>query len=215
MKTKSFAVIGAIIVVIFAIALMLVEQHQGRTEKALTANAPVKVQSIPEPVKVQPISEQQVETAPIASAEVKPAAAPGEIKPSGEAVADNSKSKYTPAPVPSIGSGKPPLVDPDARLALAFVGVDPDAEDYWLAAINDPSLPANERQDLIEDLNEVGISDPKHPAPEDLPVILSRIELLETLDPMDQVNLDAMKEAYKDLANLALLASGSGGKPVN
>src|SRR5436305_8511931 len=64
---------------------------------------------------------------------------------------------------PSGAPGKEPLKDPFARIALTFVGTDPDAEDYWFAAINDPDVPANERQDLIEDLNEEGLPDPKHP----------------------------------------------------
>jgi len=102
-----------------------------------------------------------------------------------------------------------------AREALAFVGADPMAEAYWYAAINDPGLPPKERQDLIEDLNEDGLSDPKNPGPEDLPLILSRLRLIEQAGPdaMDQVNAAAFQEAYKDLVNLANLAAG-GGEPV-
>ena len=96
-----------------------------------------------------------------------------------------------------------------------MVGLDLDAELYWVASINDPTLPAAERQDLIEDLNEVGLSDPKHPTPDDLPLILSRLELIEELWPwaMDGVNDEAFDEAYKDLENLAELAQGRG-EPV-
>lgn len=105
-----------------------------------------------------------------------------------------------------------PLQDPFARIALAFVGEDPDAEDYWFAAINDLSLPANERQDLIEDLNEEGLSDPEHPTIEDLPLIFNRLALIETIGPdaADEVNAAAFDEAYKDLLNLAALAMGGG-----
>jgi hypothetical protein len=100
---------------------------------------------------------------------------------------------------------KPPVQDPDARAALSLVGADPMAEQYWAAAINDPNLPANERKDLIEDLNEDGLSDPKHPGPQDLPLIANRLRLIEELAPsaMDAVNADAFAEAYKDLQNLA------------
>ena len=107
---------------------------------------------------------------------------------------------------------KEPLHDPLARDALALVGMDATAEAYWCVAINDPQLPTHERQDLIEDLNEEGLSDPKHPGLEDLPVILSRIRLIEAAGPyaMDQVNADAFDEAYKDLINLANLAMGGG-----
>jgi hypothetical protein len=102
-----------------------------------------------------------------------------------------------------------------ARVALTFVGSDPAADEYWVAAINNPSLPAKERQNLIEDLNEDGLTDPKHPSPADLPVILNRLDLIEEYAPfsMDQVNYDAFQEAYKDLLNLADLAIG-GGVPV-
>jgi hypothetical protein len=82
-------------------------------------------------------------------------------------------------------------------------------------AINDPTLPPNERQDLIEDLNEDGLSDPKHPTTDDLPLIFNRLLIIETVGPdaMDSVNANAFGEAYKDLVNLANLAMG-GGEPV-
>ena len=100
---------------------------------------------------------------------------------------------------------KEPIQDPAARSALSLVGSDPEAEQYWMAAINDSTLPANERKDLIEDLNEYGLSDPKHPGSQDLPLILNRIQLIEQLGPsaMDAVNADAFAEAYKDLVKLA------------
>jgi hypothetical protein len=80
-----------------------------------------------------------------------------------------------------------------------------EATVYWLGAINDPSLPPDERKDLIEDLNEDGFSDPEHPSIDDLPLILTRLALLEDIspNPMDQVNEDAMAEAYKDLVAMA------------
>jgi hypothetical protein len=111
--------------------------------------------------------------------------------------------------------GEELLQDPVARVALSLVGMDPDAEDYWFAAINDLSLPAHERQDLIEDLNEEGLPDPEHPTIDDLPLIFSRLELIETIAPdaADDVNAAAFIEAYKDLLNLAQLAMG-GGEPV-
>ena len=110
---------------------------------------------------------------------------------------------------------KEALKDPTARLALAWVGTDPAAEAYWYEAINDPNLPPNERKDLIEDLNEDGLADPKHPTADDLPLIVRRLSIIETAGPaaMDQVNADAFQEAYKDLVNLANLAMG-GGEPV-
>jgi hypothetical protein len=120
------------------------------------------------------------------------------------------------AAAPPKKSPEEPLQDPVARQALALVGLDPEAEAYWFAAINDLSLPANERQDLIEDLNEEGLPDPKHPTLDDLPLILSRLALIEAVGPdaADEVNADAFDEAYKDLLNLAELAMG-GGRTVN
>ena len=80
---------------------------------------------------------------------------------------------------------------------------------YWYGAINDPNLSAHERQDLIEDLNEEGFTNPKNLTADDLPLIMSRLEIIEELAPdaMDQVNADAFVEAYKDLINMAAKAS--------
>lgn len=99
---------------------------------------------------------------------------------------------------------KPEIQDPMARVALSSVGADPEAEAYWLSAINDPNLPAEERKDLIEDLNEDGLSDPHHPGANDMPLIASRIQLIEEQAPYatDPVNIAAYQEAYKDLLNL-------------
>ena len=54
-----------------------------------------------------------------------------------------------------------------------------------------------------------GLSDPKHPGPEDLPVILNRLAIIEQLVPQaDPFMLEHLGEAYKDLNNLLA------GKPV-
>jgi hypothetical protein len=110
-------------------------------------------------------------------------------------------------------NGQQPIVyngykikDPMARVALYLVGSgDQDANAYWENAIFDPSLPSEERKDLIEDLNETGLATPKHPGPEDLPVILARLRLIEQIAPysIDQVDADAFAEAYKDLVGMA------------
>lgn len=124
----------------------------------------------------------------------------------------NPSIQNTPTNTAAARPADEPLQDPIARVALSLVGADPDAEDYWFAAINDLSLPANERQDLIEDLNEEGLSDPEHPTLEDLPLIFNRLALIETIGPdaADEVNAAAFDEAYKDLLNLAALAMGGG-----
>lgn len=93
-----------------------------------------------------------------------------------------------------------------ARSALGLVGADPQAEEIWYAAINDPNTPAKARQDLIEDLNEDGFDDPRNITEDDLPLIYSRIALIEQLGPeaMDDVNAAAFAEAYKDLVNMVM-----------
>jgi len=100
---------------------------------------------------------------------------------------------------------KETIQDPLARVALSLVGKDAEAEVIWLAAINNPDLPANERKDLIEDLNEDGFADPRRPTADDLPLIESRLKLIEDLlpDAMDETNAAALLEAYKDLIGMA------------
>jgi hypothetical protein len=98
---------------------------------------------------------------------------------------------------------KEPLHDPDARDALALVGVDSDAEGYWLDAIFDTSLPDKERDDLMEDLNEVGFADPSNVTPDDLPLIASRLQIInEVLPYADPFMTGHLLEAEKDLANM-------------
>jgi hypothetical protein len=105
------------------------------------------------------------------------------------------------------------IQDPVSRDALELVGLDPDAEMYWLGAIQNPNLPQSERQDLIDDLNEHGLPDPKHPTMEDLPLILRRLAILEAIVPTLPEGFD-WKEPYSDLVNLAEVAMG-GGKEVH
>ena len=122
------------------------------------------------------------------------------------------------APTQKVAQVKKPSTkkvfqDPVARDALKYVGFDPDAEIYWFSAIQDSSLPTSERQDLIDDLNEEGLPDPKHPTIDDLPLILSRLRILEELVPSIADSLE-WKESYEDLLNLAAVATG-GGKPIH
>jgi hypothetical protein len=128
-------------------------------------------------------------------------------------LADETKSNSTPEPVIRMNPTpeETPLKingyivqDPLARTALSFVGSDSDADAYWANAISDPTLPAEERKDLIEDLNEDGLSDPEHPGAADAPLISARIQLIEELAPyaMDEVNARAFAEAEKDLVGM-------------
>ena len=107
------------------------------------------------------------------------------------------------------GQGKKKVVvDPLAREALALVGVNPEAEKYWLDAVNDTSLPKSERQDLVDDLNEQGLPDPHHPTPDDLAMILKRLDILERIGP----NLTDLEyqEALRDLKQMGRVATGAG-----
>jgi len=100
---------------------------------------------------------------------------------------------------------KKPLQDPAAREALALVGRDEQAEQYWLGAIFNTNLPDSEREDLMEDLNEAGFPDLKKLTLSDLPLIESRLQIIERLrpetdaDPFMKKHLD---EAYKDLSKM-------------
>ncbi|HEX4265435.1 MAG TPA: hypothetical protein VH597_13950 [Verrucomicrobiae bacterium] len=111
---------------------------------------------------------------------------------------------------PNTKPPKEPLSDPEARDALALVGLDPNAEQYWLEAIYDTSLPDKEREDLMEDLNEVGFADPANVTANDLPLIVNRLKILEELKPTvnDPFMSEHLGEAYKDLANMYAKAVG-------
>lgn len=127
------------------------------------------------------------------SADVSPAPKKSAAKPVSQTAA-NAKPKPP----------KPEIQDPDAREALSLVGVDPAAEQYWISAINNDKLPADERRELIEDLNQDGFIDRKNPGLEDFQLIISRIQLIEelALSAKDQVNADAFDEAHKDLLKM-------------
>jgi hypothetical protein len=94
--------------------------------------------------------------------------------------------------------------EPFARLALNYVGADAGANEFYQKAINDMSLSRDHRRNLIEDLNQDGFPDTRNLTSRDLPLIQSRIALIEQLAPnaADPVNIAAFKEAYKDLVNM-------------
>lgn len=143
--------------------------------------------------------------APVAVVETPPqeAIAPQALEPAPQPIArSHPKAQKSTQPQPQKPP-KEPLYDPDARDALASVGLDPQAEQYWLDAIFDTNIPDKEREDLMEDLNEVGFADPDHPTADDLPLIVNRLQIIEQVapqaDPFMRIHL---AEAYKDLANM-------------
>ena len=123
-----------------------------------------------------------------------------------------------PLPKPQPANSKPPAANappphpavPFGRAALSLVGMDGEAELVWGLTINDPSVPAEARKDLIEDLNEDGFPDPKHLTADDVPLIVNRMALIEQMAPnsMDETNAAAFMEAYKDLLNMLAKVAG-------
>jgi hypothetical protein len=113
----------------------------------------------------------------------------------------NESSNEVTVSVEALGARAKDLL---ARVALETVGVDPDAEQFWLAAINDPNLPSEERHELIQSLSEAGFADAAHVTTDDLPLIASRIALIEEIAPgaLDSANAAAFQEAYRDLLNM-------------
>lgn len=198
MNTRTL-VLGILAAVMVAIGVIVVTQRKAETSSAKEpAGQPATSQPATTPVATQSESTPAVpptETPAVAAAPAAPSDAQGHrVKPADTAQAE-----------PSMKINGYEVQDPLARVALAEIGSDSVAEAYWIGAINDSSLPAEERKDLIEDLNEDGLSDPHHPSAQDMPLILRRIRLIEQLAPsaMDDVNRDALAEAYKDLVGLA------------
>jgi hypothetical protein len=195
MKTQKLLVASLAIAIGAAVAGMMVAHR--KTERAVE---PVRVSQ--SPTSPAPAVSKSTTPAEMPTVETMPEAPP----PPAVILAKPSPTRLPTrtAPPAQAGQQNQSIQDPDARVALSYVGADPDAEAYWVGAINDPNLSADERQNLIEDLNEDGLSDPQNPGPGDLPLIVNRLQLIEELAPgaMDRVNADAFAEAYKDLVNM-------------
>jgi hypothetical protein len=168
-------------------------------------------QRAPDKAPLQPTAVPVAQTPPPESAASPEETAAPTVHSVAPAPLTRQLSKTVPAPTsPNTKPPKEPLSDPEARDALALVGLDPNAEQYWLEAIYDTSLPDKEREDLMEDLNEVGFADPKNVTANDLPLIVNRLEILEELKPTinDPFMSEHLGEAYKDLANMYAKAVG-------
>ena len=198
---KIFLGIMAVVVGMFVVKLMMLkpeaihEPARVNSERTaipeitkLPAQLPVADALVPTPSPQQAVPGTNIDTGPAQVAEQKTVPVPTQAK-----------------------KPKEPLHDPDARVAMSLVGIDSEAETYWLGAIFDSSLPENEREDLMEDLNEEGLSDKKLPGPQDFPLILNRLALIEQIAPeADEFMLPHLLEAYKDLVNLARITQGEG-----
>jgi hypothetical protein len=158
--------------------------------------APLSTYEAPRPIAHAPAVPER----PAPDVTTAPSNRPPEIQPAKTGGQINVRTQQV-VVQPRVAAPPVAVTEPEARAALSLVGADPDADEIWGAAINDPKLPATARQNLIEDLNEDGLSDPQNPTVDDLPLIVSRLQLIEELAPdaMDEVNWDAFMEAYKDL----------------
>lgn len=185
------------VLIVCSAAVWLWRSQQSAPKIAAPAIQPAPVTQAPAAPPAPEMAPPQ-ENPPPAVEPVNPVAVRSKAKTSK--VAQNQPSQKPP---------KEPLHDPDARDALALVGLDQQAEQYWLQAIFDTNLPDKEREDLMEDLNEVGFADPKNLTSDDLPLILSRLQLIEQLEPtVDPFMKEHLDEAYKDLSNMYAQVAG-------
>jgi hypothetical protein len=91
--------------------------------------------------------------------------------------------------------------EPLGRAALPYVGADAQANEFYDKVINDMTLSANHRKNLIEDLNEP--PDKQKIGRSDLPWIDGRIAFIEDQrQRTDPANIPALNEAQKDLLNM-------------
>lgn len=102
---------------------------------------------------------------------------------------------------------EPGSKEPLARMALTYVGADPQALELFHTALLDPALLPDQKRNLVEDLNEDGLSSKKSPTPDDLRLIAKRYELTQAYLQEDYVLNDrilnaAFLEADKDLRGM-------------
>lgn len=102
-----------------------------------------------------------------------------------------------------------PEKEPLARVALAYLGLNPQAEPLFKTAINDPAMPSEHRRNLIEDLNQDGFANLRSLTAKDVPLIQSRLRFIQQNAPnaLDPVNAAAFAEAAKDLLKMLERAS--------
>jgi len=104
--------------------------------------------------------------------------------------------------------------EPLARVALAFVGTNPQAEQMFGKAVRDPALAGDPIRNLVEDLNQDGFANRRVTTPEDVKLANFRFALTEQYLQQPFVQSDktlsrAFTEANKDLAGMLQRASGA------
>ena len=216
MKSKAFLAMALIVASALAVAAWTLFKQRPQSENAGLDSSPVQaseLQDAPQPLHRAPelpaALRDYITTTPPPPKSL-PTADPSPAAPTRKISAAASQSPDRPVPIPAK-KPKPALQDPTARVAMSLVGADPDAEAYWVEAIFDSSLPDGEREDLMEDLNEEGLSDHKRPGLEDFPLIVNRLALILEIAPeADDFMLRHLGEAYKDLLNLAAITQGEG-----
>jgi hypothetical protein len=217
MKSKAFPAVAFIVASALAVAGWMHFKRRPQSETAVPDTPRVRAsepQDAFQPLHRVPelpaaLREYITTTPPILEPPTTAGPSPATPTRSISATASQLQDRLVPIPAKKP---KPPLHDPVARAAMSLVGADPDAEAYWLEAIFDSSLPDKEREDLMEDLNEEGLSDHKRPGPEDFPLIVNRLALILEIAPeADDFMLRHLGEAYKDLLNLAAITQGEGG----
>ena len=209
-STKTLA--GAVLVLLAAVGIGMVirefrfgssgEKHLAQAPKAVQPRDILRIRPAPKELGIQDIQEEL----PIEEVFVEPESlAPEPVSPPPTSIVDEAQAEIAAETFEQDSQFDDPRAkERRARVALSMIGYDPDADEVWIQLINDPSLSANARSNLIEDLNEDGFADPDNPTLDELPMIEYRIELIEDLLPyaMDKVNEDAFKEARKDLVNM-------------
>jgi len=113
---------------------------------------------------------------------------------------------------------EPGSKEPLARLALAFVGANQRAGELFHTAVLDQALLPDQKRELVEDLNQDGLSNKKAPTPEELKIIANRYALTQTYLQQDYVQNDkvlsaAFREADKDLRNMLEKAAAAAANP--
>ena len=198
MNVKKILGISLVVALAVTLAAMVLTHRKTEPTVALQQSQPATILTPPVSESTPPVKTPKAENGP----PIQPV--PVEVQP----VKPAKKNLAQAAPAAAANG---PVQDPLARAALSLVGADPNAEEYWLGAIFDPNLPDKEREDLMEDLNEDGLSDPQHPSAEDMQLIANRLPIIEEAATAaaqrgDTFALTHLWEAYKDLNNL--LAGG-------